>query len=309
MTDTELTKPSAAEVSVVVVSDFEGEEKTWSDEIEMLRALAAQDYDRPFRVLVAENETLRDVEKPGALIEAFPGAEIVYYPSDASATLKDHAVSLCDTPWVAVFEADAVPESDWLRVMMDAAKENPQFDVFSGRTWYGDDSSWKRALNLLDRSFDDYGASGKTEHVSNNGALYKTEVLKKFPYPDAATPFLSARKRLANIREAGLKLYFNRDARTRHAIGGMDFVKDVRRNAGYSDMMMCVERRATHMPTLTFKRMRSEGHSLIRVGGQYLKPQDVPVWAAMYLYARIPEWGGMREALKKVDALEGSAYR
>ncbi len=298
------------DLTVVVVSDFEdGDVKTWADEIDMLHALAAQDYGRSFRVIIAENDALRDVDPPTALRDAFPGVEVVYYPSDMSAALKDYAVSLTTTPWVAVFEADALPEPDWLRRVGEAVVANPEYDIFSGRTWYGEDTSWKRALNLLDRSFDDLGASGETVHASNNGALYRTEIIKQFPYPKAATPFLSSRKRLQMMREAGVKMYFCRDARTRHAIGGFEFVRDVRRNAGYSDMMMGVDRSARRMPGLTFKRMKSEGGSLFRVGGRYLKPQDFPLWAAMYLYVRTAEWRGMREAIRDIDQLDGSAYR
>ncbi len=298
------------ELTVVVVSDYEAsEQKTWGDEIAMAKALAAQDIAEPFRVIIAENETSRASPPPPELINVLPDAEIVYHPSGASAVLKDHAVSLCETPWVAVFEADALPEPDWLRLVTEAARENPDYDIINGRTYYGEETSWRRALNLLDRSFDDRGRSGESGHVSNNAALYRTETLKKFPYPPAATPFLSSRLRLEQMKAAGLKFYFRRDALTRHAIGGVSFVNDVRRNAGFSDMKMLHDPQAARIPGLAARRMKSEAGSALRVGGQYLKWLDWPLWSAIYFYARIPELRGMLEALRNVDELEGSAYR
>lgn len=298
------------QVTVVVVSDYEGSEvKTWADEIAMLQRLSEQDISYPFQVIVAEDEKIADLEPPQSLLDAFPGARIAYHSSDASAALKDYAVTHVTTPWVIVVEADALPEKDWLRLLMESATANPEYDIFSGRTWYGDGSTWQRALNLIGRSFDDRGVSGHSAHVSNNGALYRTETLLKFPYPDAASPFLSARQRLVKMEEAGLKFYSCREARMRHAIGGFDFVLDVHRNAGYADMMMAGQQKAQHMPVISFKRMKSELGAAFRVGNDYLKIWDWPVWAFMYLFVRIPEWGGMIEALRAPEQLEGSAYR
>lgn len=297
-------------VSVIVVSDYEAAEtKTWADEIAMVRALAAQDFKEPFRLIIAENEASRNSPPPPELSAAFPELEIVYYPSGASAVLKDYASSLCDTPWIAVFEADAQPEPNWLSLIMRAAMENPEYDVFSGRTHYGDETAWRRALNLMDRSFDDRGQSGPSLHVSNNAALYRTEALKKYPYPDAATPFLSARLRLAQMQEGGLKFYSCREALTRHAVGGLSFVNDVRRNAGFSDMKLLRKPGGAHIPGLALRRIKSDIAAALRVGAQYLKWRDWPLWGLILFYARIPEMRGMMEALDNPEELEGSAYR
>ena len=304
------TSTETLDVTVVVVSDYEsGEVKTWADEIAMLERLSEQDIQTPFQVIIAEDEKIADLDPPASLTDAFPGAKIVYYASEASAALKDFAVTTVTTPWVIVVEADALPEKDWLRLLVAAATEHPEFDIFSGRTWYGGETSWQRCLNLIGRSVDDRGVSGPSEHVSNNGALYRTQTLLKFPYPDAPSPFLSARQRLAEMKQAGLKFYSCREARMRHAIGGFDFVLDVHRNAGYGDMMMALEQQAKHMPAISFQRMKSEFGAALRVGGDYLKIWDWPLWAFMYCFVRIPEWRGMAEALRAPTRLEGSAYR
>lgn len=304
-----VASPEEYSLTVVVVSDFEAGEKTWADEIAMMRALAAQDYDCPFRVIIGESEAHKDMEPPAALFAHLPDVEIVYSPSDLSAAIKDYAVSQCKTEWVAVFEADALPEPQWLRLTMEAALANQDCAIVSGRTWYGDETMWRRVLNLIGRSFDDLGRSDESIHVSNNGALYRTSIIQDYPYPEATTPFLSAPLRTFKMRDDGVKFYSEREARTRHAIGGLDFVLDVHRNIGFTDMMLPKKPSYWIIPRLTLERIRNQIGCALRVGGEYLKPLDWPLWAAMMVFIRFPEWRGMHEALQKTEKLEGSAYR
>ncbi|GJL94842.1 MAG: hypothetical protein DHS20C05_12470 [Hyphococcus sp.] len=313
-TDAALEKKPTASASpaltIIVVSDFEADrEKSWKDEISMARALAAQDIGAPFKVVIAECEIHQNERQPDELTSTLDDLEIVYGPDERSAALKDLAVAQCNTPWVAVLEADALPSPNWARLLMEAAHQNPDYDIFSGRTYYGDETSWMRVLNLLDRSFDDRGASGDTSHVSNNGALYRTELLKEFPYPDAGSPFLSSRKRNAAMQRAGYRFYSQRNALMRHAVGGLDFVNDFRRNTGYSDMMTLTHRSPLKIPGLTARRMKSEIGSALRVGGEYLKWFDWPLFALMFLYVRLPELAGMRSALQNSQHLKNTAYR
>ncbi len=302
------------ELTVLVVSDFEvSEEKTWQDEIDILRALAQQDVEVPFKVMVVESESNRHQAPPDVLFELIPDLELLYAPSTLSAEMKDYGVQRCTTPWVAVFEADAVPAPDWLRRLYARAKSQPDHVIFSGRTWYGDETSWHRALGLLDRSYDDAGVSGDTVHISNNGALYRTDVLKAFPYPDAPTPFLSSRRRNGKILAAGHICYSDRDALTRHAIGGFKFLWDVRRHTGYSDMMMHERQGFMAIPLLTGWRLAHDIRNARRVGGKYLRLWDWPLWLFLYFVARVPEIRGMIEAVSEEEdlkvAFKGSAYR
>lgn len=300
---------SASSLSVVVVSDFESGEKTWKDEIAMAGALAHQDIDIDFDLIIVENGAHHNKPPPKIIGDTFPGAKIVYYDSEKSAALKDYGVSLCDTEWVAILEADALPEPDWLRRLIQAATKNPEYDVFSGRTDYGADSSWKRALNLLDRSFDDKGYSGSTTNISNNGALYRTEMIKKFPYPDAATPFLSSRLRNRMILQAGHKAYFERKALMRHRVGGLRFVMDFRRNTGFADMMVGGSPRVSKIPSLLRQRARAELRKIWRLHAEYWRWYDWPLGLLLFCFARIPESMGMVAALNNKDDLRGSAYR
>jgi hypothetical protein len=301
-----MTKP----LTVVVVSDFEASEhKTWLDELRMVEALARQDFESSFGVIIVESETHRGQAPPAALWEAFPDLQVVYAPGEASSQLKDFGVRHTSTPWVAVFEADSTPEPDWLRTLYDAARERPEFSIFSGRTHYGTGSSWRRVLNLLDRSFHDLGKSSETTRISNNNALYKTDVLKRFPYPDAGTPFLSARLRNKNILDSGERCFFERRALARHAVGGLRFVVDYRRNSGYSDAMMLKQRAWPSLPVLLWRRLRRSTRAAARVGTEYLRWYDWPLWVVMVVAVRVPEAVGFAEALRKVPVLRGSAYR
>jgi hypothetical protein len=243
------------------------------------------------------------------LWEAFPDLQVVYAPGEASAQLKDCGVRRTSTPWVAVFEADSTPEPDWLRIVYGEACARPEFSIFSGRTHYGTESSWKRVLNLLDRSAHDLGSSGETTRISNNNALYKTDVLKRFPYPEAITPFLSARLRNQKIRGSGVRCFFERRALSRHAVGGLGFVVDYRRNHGYSDARMLQRRTWSAMPVLLWRRLRSNVRAAARLGSGYLCWYDWPLWLVMVVAVRLPEAVGMAEALRKVPILRGSAYR
>jgi hypothetical protein len=301
-----MTKP----LTVVVVSDFEPtEQKNWHDELRMVEALARQDFDEAFDVIIVESERHRDQAPPAALWQAFPDLQVVYAPSEASAQLKDYRVRHTSTPWVAVFEADSTPEPGWLRIVYGEACARPEFSIFSGRTHYGTGSSWKRVLNLLDRSAQDLGESAETTRISNNNALYKTDVVKRFPYPEAITPFLSARLRNQKILGSGVRCFFERRALARHAVGGLRFVVDYRRNSAYSDAMMLKRRTWFALPILLWRRLRSSIRAAARLGTEYLRWYDWPLWLVMAVAVRVPETIGIAEAVRKAEVLRGSAYR
>lgn len=77
MTDEYGNETTLGDLTVIVVSDYEAGEKTWTDEISMLRALAAQDLGRPFRVIVAEDSALLGKTPPREVFEAVADVEIV----------------------------------------------------------------------------------------------------------------------------------------------------------------------------------------------------------------------------------------
>ena len=229
---------SGQSISVVIVSDYERTStRTWQDERLLLEALARQDIDEPFEVLLIMDSELRG-SLPDSVLKIVPGLKTIFLNERKSSKLKDYGVKQATTEYVAVLEADCVPCLEWLRLLSHVLRTREDVSVVSGRTWYGQGTMLKRSLSLLDRGFDDLGQSGSTIHVSNNGALYRRAVLAQFPYPDAITPFYSAGLRNQSMVQAGHRFYFEREAVMRHAIGGWHFVKDFRRNSGYSAMML-----------------------------------------------------------------------
>ncbi|MEE2690033.1 MAG: hypothetical protein VX640_00705 [Pseudomonadota bacterium] len=296
-------------LTVVVVSEFEAsEEKSWRNELRLLEALAGQDIEVPFNVLIVESETQKQSPPPPGLFELFPATRLVYCPADHSAAMKNFAVGLCGAPLIALIESDVTPDPGWLRRLYARAISMPEYSVFTARTDYGLDTSWRRVCSLLDRSFDDYGRSCESRHISSHAALYRASVLKDFPFPEGS-PFVASRRRDIAIRKAGHRCFFEYDSVCRHDLGGFGFVMDFRRNGGHSSMMMNAHRSWRHIPRKLFNVMRSDVGSLLRVGRRYLRWRDLPLYAAMFLWARVPETIGMIDALKGADRVPGSSHR
>ncbi len=297
-------------ISVVIVSDFElTDQKTWHDEIEVLKAFAAQDFDEPFALIVVENSRFAD-EVPDILDKIAPHTRVVFTDQTQSARLKDYGVHQCRGDLVAVIEADCLPNPAWLRTLVQVLREQPDVDVVSGRTWYGDQTLYRRCLNLLHRAFDDYGRPSASIFISNNGALYRRPVLEAFPYPEAITPFLSSRLRNRRLLEAGHSFFFHPEARMLHAIGGLPFLFDVHRNVGYSDMMQ-----APHGPKIGAilrvlrQRTNRECSDLRRLGASYLNGFDRLVLPLFQLVGRCFETVGMLDAIVRRRSIPHSAYR
>ncbi|MGD1855065.1 MAG: glycosyltransferase family 2 protein [Leptolyngbyaceae cyanobacterium] len=305
-----MTKTSPEfQVSVVIVSDYEASSiKSWKVEERMLQAFAAQTFDEPFEVLLIDNEQYQ-TNVPKHLYDIIPNLKIVFSSETQSARLKDYGVTLASGELIAVLEADAPPCEVWLQTLVAALRQCPDMAVATGRTSYGNENTYKRVLNLLDRSFDDLGEPGITPHISNNGAVYRRHVLEQFPYPDAATPFLSSRLRNRLIRAAGHKFYFHPDAITFHEIGGWGFIVDVRRNMGYSDMNTFSNKIGySAIPGLMKRRIKKELSYCNRLGTKYLRWWDWPLFTAMVPIIPCLEVPGMLDAIKKTE-IPKTAYR
>lgn len=297
-------------VSVVIVSDYEASAvKSWKVEERMLKAFAAQTFNEPFEVLLVDNEQYQ-TNVPDHLYDIVPNLRIVFSSEIQSARLKDYGVELASGELVAVLEADAPPCPEWLQKLVNILRLNHDVAVATGRTSYGAESTYKRVLNLLDRSFDDLGKPGTTPYISNNGAVYRRSVLKEFPYPDAATPFLSSRLRNKQIREAGHGSYFHPDAVTFHEIGGLGFIIDVRRNMGYSDMNTFAEKVGySSIPGLMKRRLKKELSYCKRLGTKYLRWWDWPLFAVMAPIIPCLEVPGMIDAIQQKVTIANTAYR
>jgi hypothetical protein len=293
----------------VVVSDYEDAgPRSWRNERHILEALARQDFAEPFEVILVESDAYRD-GAPGDLVAICPRSRIVHSPDTQSAKLKDFGVSCAQADLVAVFEADCVPDPSWLRVLVSALRQRPDVSVVSSRTSYGDETMYRRALSLVDRSFDDRGRAGVTRSVSNNAALYRRSLLEQFPYPPTVTPFSSAILRMHAMSRAGHVFFFEPAAVVRHAIGGWDFVRDFRRHVGYSDMTLHPTRTVRAIPSLLWRRRRRETRDCLRLGSRYLRWYDWPLAAGLLAAVSFFELPGIRDALRARDSIPRTSYR
>ena len=239
----------------------------------------------------------------------YPNVRVVFSAEQQSARLKDLAVARTLSDLVAVVEADCLPNVRWLRLLVEVLRSMPHIDVASGRTSYGSASSYRRCLSLVDRSFDDLGHAGETTHVSNNGAVYRRRVLEAHPYPHAITPFQSARMRSRSMRDAGLRFWFEPQAVMMHAIGGLGFIRDVRRHTGYADMSSHSRRHAGEIPKLLRRRLVDQWRAARRLGSRYLRWYDWPLLLVLLGITRVLEVPGMLDALRAREAIPSSAYR
>lgn len=304
------SNPASFPVSVVIASDFEeGEQKNWDTERAILSALAQQDFSEPFETILVDYEIYQN-SLPKDVTEILPNLKVVFTPDVESAKRKDFGVTLTSSSLIAVLEADCIPSKNWLRILVEDLRSLPDMVAVSGRTNYGESNTYRRALSLLDRSFDDLGDAGKTQFVSNNGALYRRHILERYPYPDAITPFLSSRIRNQAILDAGYQFYFDPRVSMQHAIGGWEFIKDVRRNTGYSDIMELSEKPAFQdIPRLLMKRQKFEWSLYKRLGPKRLKLKDWPLALLLLPIARLLEIPGMIDAIQNREAIPKTAYR
>lgn len=299
----------SCDLSVIVVSDYgDPAERSWADERNILQALAAQDIRQPFEVLLVENESMRD-KVPSDLSGIVPDLKMVFFNSDRSSALMNQAIRHTSGKLVALMEADCIPDPGWLRKLVVTLNNYPEISVVSGRTTYGNNTMIERCLSLLHRGFSDLGYSGLTKHISNNGALYRREVLERFPYPETITPFLSSWRRKNRIKKDGHLLFFERSAGMIHALEGWRFIVDLHRNRGYAAMMIDSQTAYSKIPWLLIKSLLTECSSLYRLGKKYLHYYDLLPALALMVILPFLEIPGMLDAIKGRDHIPGTVYR
>ena len=282
--------------------------KSWKDEKALVQALARQEIDEPYEVILVESARHRAEPVPASLYEALPNLQIHYFDSLKSAALKDYGVLQARGRYVAVLESDCLPEPQWLGRLFEIV-HNGEWAIASGRTHYGHETTYHRVLSLLHRSWYDTGKSGSTDYVSNNGAIYERAVLEKYPYPDSTTPFLSAHLRNDRILADGHRIYFDRDVIMRHAVGGWSFLWDLQRNKGHQAMSYHGPRSVFSMRRLLTAKLHQNVRDCRRVGSDYLRWYDWPLVPVIVLAEALPYCVGMIHALNDVQHIPGSSYR
>ena len=302
-------------VSLIVVSDYVAE----GNDEELRRSLwayAADPAGVPAEIIVMAPAGF-DIALP-AFPESAPDQSPIFvhtHATDESSQLKDAGLAHCRHALVAVVEADCLPEPGWLKALTDAMQDDASIDVVSGRTIYGRDGMLLRVMSLMDRGFIEPRSRGQIIHVSNNGALYRRDILERYKYEAGCGPFVSAHLRQQAMLADGVTMAIAPAAVSVHAFGGWKFLWDVRRNKGYQFARMMVLRQkpaqtklglALHAIGFSF---RSDRRTALAVWGNYCKWSDWPLFVAMMFAVRVPEFLGALAAHDPEAFKASTAYR
>jgi hypothetical protein len=239
-----------------------------------------------------------EAELAGKAAYLCPSVIVATHDSDESSQLKDAALSYCRHDLVAVVEADCLPDPGWLAALYETVEKNPKLDAVSGRTSYGKESMMKRVMSLLDRGFiERRNRLGQIIHASNNGALYRRSVLERYRFEADHGPFVSSHLRQHAMLRDGVAMELAPQAVSIHAYEGLGFIWDVRRNKGYQFARMLLRSKhrfsrlglAVRAVATSFKENRQTAQA---VGNEFCRWTDWPLFWAMMLLVRIPEFTG-----------------
>jgi hypothetical protein len=288
---------AALPVSLIIVSDYlsvDGPEEL----VRSLRAYARDPAGVPDEIVVMlpEGHTFEVEQALGA--SAPPVIVIRTLASDDSSRLRDAGLAHCRHALVAVVEADCLPRPGWLRTLFDVMREDATIEVMSGRTSYGNETMMKRVMTLLDRGFiEQRDGQGRIVHASNNGALYRREVLEKYKFRIGEGAFVAAHQRQHAMVRDGVRMELDPDAVSIHAYEGWRFIWDVRLNKGFQYARMEMAKASSRRPGpalalrvawISFK----DNRRTIRTVGRSCRWTDRPLLWCMMLVVRAPEFLG-----------------
>lgn len=226
----------SASLSVIVVSDYAaGEEKSWEDLRRALRAWVDQEGMPAEEFILVESSRFKG-QIPSDVLGMIPNMRVLYIDAESSYELKNRAVEAATCDWLAIVDADCIPQRSWLRVLRADLAENPNIAAVSAKTMYPGRSRRERALGLLSRSYLDPGRRGLTRFISGNAACFRREVYRRHPLPVGIGAFASRIQSEAFLRD-NAKLLFDPELVVVHDFEGWPMERDIRRNHGYSTVI------------------------------------------------------------------------
>jgi glycosyltransferase involved in cell wall biosynthesis len=229
-----------AAVTVLVLSDHVTDGHDRSNDIRRaIVSLRDQEIDEPFDILVCESEHLQHDLAPG-LAGLHPRVRIALFPQDASYAIKNAGIASVQTEFVALMDADCVPQVDWLKRMLAAIRTDSKIASVSGRTVYPSDSFAIRACSLLGRAYADPGKPGPTRFIAINNAIFRRTAYLDHPLPVGIGTF-SSHIQCRMLEQDGWSLYFDPAIEVRHDFDGWSMEADFRRNCGYGTIRTRLE--------------------------------------------------------------------
>lgn len=257
------TDDTPANLSVIVVSDYAaGEDKSWEDLRGALRAWADQEGAPADEFILVESSRFKG-QIPSDLLGMIPNMRVMHVDAESSYELKNRAVEAATGDWVAIVDADCIPQRSWLQGLRAAIGEYPDVAAVSAKTVYPGRSRMERVLGLLSRSYLDPARRGPTRFISGNATCFRREVYCRHPLPVGIGAFASRMQSEAFLRD-GEALLFDPELVVVHDFEGWPMERDIRRNHGYSTVITRL--RDTRLPYAGLVRLGVVAIPLIVAG-------------------------------------------
>ncbi len=317
--DTRATDDKPASLSVIVVSDYAaGEEKSWEDLRRAFRAWVNQEGMPAEEFMLVESSRFKG-QIPSDVSEMVPNMRILYIDADSSYELKNLAAEAATGDWLAIVDADCIPQRSWLRVLRAAMAEHPDVAAVSAKTMYPGRSRMERVLGLLSRSYLDPGRRGPTRFISGNAACFRREVYCRHPLPVGFGAFASRIQSEAFLRD-GATLLFDPELVVVHDFEGWPMERDIRRNHGYSTVITrlrddrlpysrLVRAGVIAIPFIVGGKTLDSVRDCLRCYRQYnVKTYELPLALALTVVTHLLEIPGMLAAYRN-QTMGATAYR
>lgn len=303
-------------LSVVVTSDYRrAEERSWRDEQTVLDALASQQSDLPFEVLL----TVEQGERVPEYLAGRPGVRLVPVPSHKSAAQKHAAAEAAQADLLGYIDADCVPGQNWCQRLVDTFRAHPECAVVTGRSFYPEHGLRNRVLALLDRGDIDPGCAAETRLFAANNFGIRRPVMRSLEPPEYP-PVFNSRIFARQLERAGHRIWFDPELTCIHGLTGWPMEADIRRNVGHA---VIAQRRVDasidyawmarlgwlSLPLMLVARTLHEWRISFRNAANYgVRWYELPVPLALSVFLRGWEIPGMIAALRDRTVWD-TAYR
>lgn len=300
------------ELTVVVVRDHLHpaiEDSPCSDFTACLEGLLEQDFEAPFKVLVAvgPEEFCVVSRRLGEQFGRHLDFEVLRGPSSASHELRNFAYSQSRSPMTMHLDADCVTRPGCLTALVSAMRSRCDADIVSCVTTYGDNTSRRRVAGILERGPEAEAVFSLTRHICANAALFRTDVLLRHPIEDGP-PFTKGLARKMKLLNEGVGLYVEPKAVVYHEYEGPSFSRDFWRTKGFASMASYSKPSSFLVPWLMLKNSRSCLVSILRLGNQRLKGMDWILVAPAFLNSRRHLYLGMRDCIRGEKNALGTSF-
>ncbi len=307
----------AGGVSVVLVSDYAaGGPKAWADIRTAVEALSHQELDVPVEFLLVESQCFRS-DLPTELASTLPGLRLYFVEEYASYALKNEGVRRASGEFVAILDADCIPEPSWLRRLIATLRAHPEAAAVSGKTLYPGLDFSSRVCALLARSYIDPGHAGSTRFIAVNNCAFRRAAYQSHPLPTGIGTF-SSRIQSEALLHDGSDLLFDPHIQVTHNFEGWRMEADARRNAGHGtiatrlqDTKLPWSRLARlgpmSIPVILAGKILDSWKDCVRCGRSYgIQWFQLPAALAISIGVHLLEVPGMLNAYMHLDVKKSS---